>query len=66
MTAPAPQPKTLDLGPITIRDCVFSKSVNPNGQYILTLDIGPHELVIITSPQGNSVHVKFDDRDLIA
>lgn len=49
-----PVVQELDLGPIHIDGCTFSRR-NSNGQYVLSLSVGPHEIDIEASPQGNSV-----------
>jgi hypothetical protein len=61
-----PKPHELDLGPIRIEGCKFSKNASASGQYTLTLRIGDSVIDIVTSLLGHSVHIYKDDVELHA
>jgi hypothetical protein len=54
----------IDLGPIRIEGCKTTIKGSNQKQYTLTLGIGDSVYTIVTSQQGNSVHVFRDDIEL--
>ena len=60
----SPKPYEVDLGPIRVLGCAFTKTKNTNGHYILSLRVGPHDIDIIASAQGNNVSIVLDETEL--